>query len=490
MPQPQPPAPFVPRPQPGAQLLEAVRQRQARPTLQLSQQWVHRRGVLDLQRFCSTELSSTLGPEAVTWLQELLSLETPIQPAAASTSPQAEASPTSETPCNASTGAKGSLPERVAVDQSDGAGVSKTAGTLPSAGPGDGSEPPEAPPVLPAEQPGEDQPAPDQELHDWAVAAVDEAFAALAQSFQKASDPAASPAAPVASGSEPPSTTAVLSGPANAPEPLPVRGGLWPSLRASAAGLTAALRPEGGAEPSTPGPDPQVPAAPSLREEPPSISGPFHTAAAASTEPPQREGAGSAAVPAPLSGAIDPADALPAQPESPVEEAGEASDKRAAEPTSQVGLLRRLRGRIHTGGLSRLRTVMRDCVEETVALLRTPEHERGTDVGPFDVGQPQEPAAATAEPPTFSWTLEAFQAPPQTPAASTPSSPTEPVVAPAPEADRHLSMPAPPTRTSRLRFGLPVARPLSDDDQPAPAPAGLSDLQAWLPDRGDLPRAS
>ena len=490
MPQPDLPAPLAQRPEPGAQLLEAVRQRQVRPTLQLTQQWVHRRGVLDLQRFCSTELSSTLGPDAVTWLQELLSLDTPIQPAAASTFPQGGASAASEAPCSATTGGNASLPDRVAVDQSDGERLSKTADTLPSGGPGGGSEPPEAPIVLPAEQPGDDQPAPDQELHDWAVAAVDEAFAALAESFQKETDPAASPAAPVASGSEPPSTTAVLSAPATAPEPLPLRGGLWPSLRASAAGLTAALRPDGGAEPSSPGPDLQAPAAPSLSEEPPSISGAFHTAEGASTEPTHSEGASSAAAPASLSGAPDRADALPAQPERPVEEAGEASDNAVAASTPQVGLLRRLRGRIETGGLSRLRAVMRDCVEETVALLRTPEHERATDVGPFDVSQTQEPAEATAEPPSFSWTLEAFEASSQAPAASTPSSPTEPVPAPVPEADCRLSMPAPPTRTSRLRFGLPVAKPLSDDDQPAPAPAGLSDLQAWLPDRGDLPRAS
>jgi hypothetical protein len=173
-----------------------------------------------------------------------------------------------------------------------------------------------------------------------------------------------------------------------------------------------------------------------------------------------------------------------------VEKAGEASDNAVAASTPQVGLLRRLRGRIETGGLSRLRTVMRDCVEETVALLRTPEQERASDVGPFDVSQTQEPAEATAEPPSFSWTLEAFEASSQAPAAGTPSSPTEPVPAPVPEADRRLSKPTPPTRTSRLRFGLPVAKPLSDDDLPAPAPAGLSDLQAWLPDRGDLPRAS
>ncbi len=426
----------------------------------------------------------------MTWLQELLLLDTPIQPAAASTSPQAGVFTSSASPCSATTGGNGSLPDRVAVDEGDRTGLSETAGTLPSPGTGDGSEPPEAPLVLPAEQPDEDQPAPDQELHDWAVAAVDEAFAALAQSFQQESDPAAGPAAPVASGSEPPSTTTVLSAPANAPEPLPVRGGLWPSLRASAAGLTAALRPDSAAEPSSPGPDRQVPAAPSLSEEPPSISGTFHTAEVASTQPTQSEGASSAAAPAPLSGALDRADALPAQPESPVKDAGEASDKSAAEPKPQVGLLRRLRGRIETGGLTRLRAVMRDCVEETVALLRTPEHERGTDVGPFDLSQPQEPAEPTAEPPAFSWTLEAFQAPSQTSAASTPSSPTEPVPAQVPEADRRLSMPEPPTRTSRLRFGLPVARPLSDDDQPAPAPSGLSDLQAWLPDRGDLPRAS
>jgi hypothetical protein len=467
-----------------------VRQRQARPSLLLSQQWVHRRGVHDLQRFCRTELGSALGPEAVIWLQELLSLDTPIQPAAASPSAQPEASPASEASFSETAGGIGNLQDLRAVAHSDGEGLSKTAGTLPSAGTGDGSEPPLATLVPPAEQPGQDQPAPEQELDDWAVAAVDEAFAALAQSFQQGGDPAVGTPAPLAAGTEPPSASDVLPAPEKAPEPLPVRGGLWPSLRASAAGLTAALRPDSAAEPSSPGPDLQGQASPSLSEEPPSISGTVLTAEATSTEPTHSEAASSAEAPASLTSALNRADALPSQPEEPVEGAGDTSDNPAAEPTPQVGLLRRLRGRIETGGLSRLRAVMRDCVEETVALLRTPEHEHGNDVGPFDASQLQEPAEPIAEPPAFSWTLESFQAPSPAPAASAQPSPTEPEQAPMPEADRRVSMPTPPTRSSRLRFGLPVARPLSDDDQPAPTPAGLSDLQAWLPDRGDLPRAS
>ncbi len=121
---------------------------------------------------------------------------------------------------------------------------------------------------------------------------------------------------------------------------------------------------------------------------------------------------------------------------------------------------------------------MQDCVEETVALLRTPEPEHHEEDGGFDVSQPPEPAWSTPQQPGVSWTLDPFLPPSPVPLASSEPEPG-PVAAESPA-------PAP----SRLRFSLPLSKPATDGDRPAPAPDSLSDLRAWLPDRGDLPRAS
>jgi len=475
VPQPHLPAPLAPRPEPGAQLLEAVRLRQARPTLQLTQQWVHRRGVLHLQHFCDTELSRALGPEALTWLQDLLALDTPIHPGAAASSPVTAASDASAPSSSATTEADASLPVAQAVGQADPEGLAETFSNTEAAWSSDAAEPP-APSLVIAEAPPIEHPSlAQEELQARAVAAVDEAFAALAQTFHHDDVQATSTPVPPAFPAEPAPAVS------EAPAPLPVRSSLWPSLRASAASLGSAFRPLNSARQGSPLPDLQSSPSPSLLEDGLS-SGACGDAAGMSPAPLPVEGTVTAA--APLANPLDRPGEPAAHPDAATDELSEptaiattSATEGPTAATTQVGLL------------GRLRTVMRDCVEETVALLRTPEQQRNADEGGFDVSQPQEPTPPIAEPPAFSWNLDSFPA-----ASPAPGSGTAPladaVPAPAPEAETPASAPSLPTLVSRLRFGLPISKPRVDDDQPAPSPAGLSDLQAWLPDRGDLPRAS
>lgn len=480
MPQPHLPAPLVRRPEPGAQLLEAVRQRQAGPTLQLTQQWVHRRGVLDLERFCSTELSSALGPEALTWLQELLALDTPLHPAPVSTStcPGAGVETAPEAPSSASTGVSTSLP----VGQAEPKSPAET-GSSAAAWASDSAERPVSPPVF-SETPSVEQQTDlqqlEQELHARAVAAVDEAFAALEQSFHQNDDQASSTPAPLAFPAD--SAAAPSTAPSQAPAPLPVRSGLWPSLRASAASIGSAFRPLSGTTQNSPLPGlPNGPDA-SLQEEA-AISGTFRDPAVPSPEPHLHESLTLPEAATSLPGAPEHRGEPAAQAKEPTETTEAVSEARDTAPamptatTAQVGLLRRLR------------TVMRDCVEETVALLRTPEQQRNGDDGSFVVSQAQEPSQPSDEPPAFSWTLESFSPPSPPPATDTAPLP-DPVPAPGSDSADPASAPSLPSLVSRLRLGLPSGKPRLEDDRPAPAPAGLSDLQAWLPDRGDLPRAS
>ena len=470
MPQPHLPAPLLPRPEPGAQLLEAVRQRQSRPTLQLTQQWVHRRGVLDLERFCGTELKSALGPEALTWLRDLLALETPLHPAHASTSPLGSGAAV-EVPTGASTAVSTGLP----AGQADPEDPAETSGGTATAWRSDATDSPASEPLLLEAPPVEHQPLLEKELHVRAVAAVDEAFAALAQSFEQTQDPSVSRPAPMGL----PADAALVPTPSQAPAPFPAHSGLWPSLRASAASLSSSLRPLSDATLSSPLPAPQIGSSPSPQEEG-LISGASHHLAVPAPEPPLQESLTVPAAATPLPEAPE----LPGQSDAQPDEATEAvSDASETAPEMRNG------AKAPIGLLRRLRTVMRDCVDETVALLRTPEQQRHDDRGGFVVSEAREPALPNAEPDPFSWTSESFPSPSSAPAASMEAAPT-PSPMDVPDGEDIGSSPSLPSLVSRLRFSLPNSRPRVDADQPAPPPAGLSDLQAWLPDRGDLPRAS
>lgn len=638
MPQPHPPAPLAQRPEPGTQLLEAVRQRQTQCSLQLAQQWVHRRGVLDLQRFCGTELLNAQGPEALAWLQDLLELDGPrgaggATAGAGPTDPETEATASpdaltkaQESVASSSGGLQTATAAEVATElatelaaevASDTAGARAAAASFSS-----DAEPFEAQAADPAAtrfQADEDLA---KELQARAVAAVDEAFAALAQTFQDDVNSAASlpepTTAPLSFTIEVAATETTAAQTSVPPEPLPVRVGLWPSLRASAASLGAALRSAGGNGATAAPPQPQSEPTAAMRmtqtsigaaEPEPAVAEPLPLdgpTAAEAPEPLCSDQAMAADPVEPATEAVAPDDAPELDAalsavllsEAPLSEAPEteasqteanetdileneiSATKTSAMPAAasnpRAGLLQRLRRRIrrpHLPRMTRLRAVMRDCFEESLALLRAPAPELSDDpelsedddfnpslalepslslpdgeqpleqlqdpplaVAPpasqrpkrrpmaLVVSQPPEPplAPAVRQQTPLSWVIEppaaqvaspdpasdrAFgsRVKPQ-PAAELPSALTADDSAAAPAADDALATPAAvlsweateiasatpatPASMSPLQPARSVRKPAFGSDRPAPAPAALSDLRAWLPDRGDLPRAS
>lgn len=452
MPQPKLPAPLAPRPDPGIQLLEAVRQRQAQRSLQLAQQWVHRRGVLDLQQFCATRLASTEGQDAVAWLHDLVALDTTI--AAPAGTPAAPLSATLQSGERSDVWSEGEQGGPPPPTEELASGVA----TQPEArfAPANASE--EVFAALPIGEAA----SLDDELQARAVAAVDEAFAALAETFQPENAPQVSPGTSAPAASVPvvrPAAVIVPEPHHAAPLPLPARSGLWPSLRASAASLSSALRPALASTATQ-----AEAAAPMLilSEEGPTAP-----------RPPEEPGGGLAAPAEPAVQAATPAE--------PADKPGGAGPT-ASDAMGETGLVRRLRGRIEMGRLpqlSRLQAVLRDCVEETMALLRAPEPETSDDGGDSVAGPVLEPSPPLlSEQSTPPWSLDPFQRPSSL-ATGSGSNPGASAAAPAEAA------PAP-----RLHFSLPPSKPEAGGERPAPVPDSLSDLRAWLPDRGDLPRAS
>jgi hypothetical protein len=83
---------IAPRPDPEALLRAAIRERDATTAARLVQQWVHRRGLNDLERF-QQELVLREDPEAGFWLRQQWE-----EPHAAPTTPTLHASPTPEAP--------------------------------------------------------------------------------------------------------------------------------------------------------------------------------------------------------------------------------------------------------------------------------------------------------------------------------------------------------------------------------------------------------
>lgn len=547
MSQPPLPAPLAPRPEPGAQLLEAVEQRHSQRSLQLAQQWVHRRGVLDLRRFCSTELNSALGAEAVAWLQELLAFDVP----RAASDVDVAATPR-QAPLGAPTAANPVLPlvQADATRQADAHPVAATADSeweLESEDLATATD-------TAAASPRQELPTLDLVLHARAVAAVDEAFVALAKSFREESgalppSPAVGPTVPAVDAQ-----ASALQQQPSAPEPLPVRSGLWPSLRASAASLGSALRPSSGGRNRQAAERSNDAAAAATAELPPISAAVAAKAPAApaalqpeSLTTPEamvahdddQDGSADAAAPAPASTAAQERQAPEDQEHQEQNQEQEISADEASSPAGEAEApagKRRLRGRIparRLPRLSRLRSVMRDCVEETLALLRTPAPEPDED-NIFDVKQPPESDLAVREQPSLSWSLDPFLPPSPSPVGGsdaeapvslrqvpTPSSDVStpaPAIPPAPATavpslttapSRTAALASEPTRASApeasatpppsLSAAAPAARPGQASaarkpsllsDRPAPAPATLAELRAWLPGRGDLPRAS
>ena len=418
------PTPHAPRPDPGGQLLEAVRQRQAQRSLQLALQWAHRRGIVDLHRFCSTDVSSALGTEAASWLRDLLAQD-----------------------------------EAIANSSS------------PRVSPPDGPQP-----SLDLVQ---GRPDPAQELHAKAVAAVDAAFAALAQSFLEENEAAITAPHQRAAQAQAAPTAAPV------PQPLPASNGLWPSLRASAArlNLSAAVPSDDGLQRHS-GDEPNGSSEPLAHGE-----GLLSSEAAGASSGQPRHSPTALQQAAPLAPAPDPDCA--AEADLPDEQTP------PADAPGLVVLVQRLRDRIQTRRLprlSRLRALMRDCVQETMALLQPPEPERLNEDIDFELQPLPETAAGTREQPTLSWSVDSLL--PEAPASNSGASPQPQAAAEpphAPEADSGtVPVPLQAAPAPRRRVGVPTLLPTAGGDRPAPAPApaGLSDLRAWLPDRGDLPRAS
>jgi hypothetical protein len=579
--QPHLPAPLAARPEPGAQLLEAVRQRQAELSLQLAQHWVHRRGVSDLQRFCDHELAPAAGTEAVAWLHGLLGLD---QSLPASGMPTAASPPGSGAP---------DLPETIEQPRTNLAAGGLIGGQQdrdPEASGGaatpDAQPDETAPQEIHFETPQlPDLQALDSDLQARAVAAVDEAFAALAQSFEEAARLTAPQ--PGGSVSLPSFSSEAAAGRRVAPEPMPVRMGLWPSLRASAATLGSMLRPSsalnGGtsdalqppaapagvstdmpsSDSRTPEAGPiaaQLPAMPLIQADKPSAAElltfpvppaqtPTDPANAAASEPseagtaidacassdatllsdadtaadPDSPLAAAAVAPgeaglisdAPDADALDTSATL-AEAIAPTDvptEAGSVAAAKAVDPLSETtdslpadtlpmdslaaprraGLLRRLRRRLSGGRLSRLRGVVRDCVEETLALLRSPEPEVSGDepgfAGALPLEQPQplqdistsEPQPLREQQASPSWTLEALQPTPSAPAASDITEPLQDISTSEPQPLREqLASPSWALETLQPTPSTPAASDVSEplEDTPTSETQPLREQQA------------
>lgn len=153
--------------------------------------------------------------------------------------------------------------------------------------------------------------------------------------------------------------------------------------------------------------------------------------------------------------------------------------------------------------LSSLRQLMRDCVDETLALLN-PEAEPDQEAPPPLSASGQPAATQTLQPHVGADGLEpahdigggAGPLAAGTATADQAGSPAQPesrgsVVAPPPLFGSTAEATAQrPPATNRVRTNLTTPPRTSSGGSPAPAPPALADLRAWLSDPPDLPRAS
>lgn len=538
------------RPDLEALLLAAVQERQQQRCVQLIGQWVHRRGLSSLAHFRDAVLPHRADAEAVQWLQALLTAE------AGDPSPAGgSVTPGSLTPGSL---APGSLTPGALVPGPMAAGEMPSE-SLPPGSPR-AAEPPllrdrlrdraadeaAAPVAQLAATTAESAPFPlrpdrGATLRARAEAAVDAAFAALAETFPESLSPA--PGAPPAPVVVPPAASTPQD--AEAPQPSALGGAetlagisVLPAGEVVPAGEAMTKTAPGGevlavSEATTaPGGDEAI-AGPAAEEaviaiaEPPLAtpgepqptlcSGdaeacPHDTSVAAAPlalDVPPLEGASPAAPPplavASLNGIPD-WDAVPAvaQKRAADREAGAVTASTPSLRSGARALLSRVRGGIGrrgARGLSHLRTLMQDCMEETVSLLHPPTDDNiaaapvpadttGGAAGNRPDGRPSTPTDTATDTQTAAemageraavdpWSLPAAPLMPSTTLAPLPRA-----AAPAwGDASRTDARPQRIPQPSLGRRGDTAARP-------APTPAGLSELRSWLPDGADVPRAS
>jgi hypothetical protein len=135
-----------------------------------------------------------------------------------------------------------------------------------------------------------------------------------------------------------------------------------------------------------------------------------------------------------------------------------------------------------------LRDLLRDCLDESLSPLRATAEDPDAAPAPPPAGQSGSARIETTA-------ADRVTARPAAAAASQATAPPAPASAgPGPGIGRASP---PPLFGTRLDASSPDAagdqasrRSDAAASRPAPAPAALSDLQAWLPDSRDLPRAS
>ncbi len=435
-PAPRPAAP-APRPDLEALLLSAVRQRDHQAAAWLVQQWVHRRSVGSLEHFQLEILAPGEGTEAFDWLCQLID-EGPLAVAA----PAALAAP-------------------LAVAETSSAAV-----------------------AIPAPPPGD--------VEARAIAAVDAAFDALAAEFPQFRLPDPADQFVVVGAPDGATSVNVQLEPSVAPE-RPI---------ASEQPMTASAQISQTLSPELLSADIDLDEPPAVLEEPPAelFEDPILFPLAASDPLAGRRF--SFEIPqAPVESAIaEPPSGPPhhSAPEVTSEDTSEpvAGDGPAAlaEAAQQDAPLARLRHRLRRGlSLTRVRTLMRDCLDEAVASLNPPQAEpldAVMDTGAAEDFACQDEGVATPSP---SAAASALASPLVTAIASVEPSAPAPAFAPLALAMAAVQdvaahdVAAPLSPAAQLRQRLRSRRV---DTRPAPAPASLSDLRAWLPSVDDVSRAS
>lgn len=167
---------------------------------------------------------------------------------------------------------------------------------------------------------------------------------------------------------------------------------------------------------------------------------------------------------------------------------------------SKLAELRLRGGHFARARLRGLRDLMRDCLEESLSPLRSTPQPTGA--APFpqlqdpplcgdrsDAGSP----AGFAPAPAAAVASESMPAPLRSPSSD--SARIDPLAGSSSQAalvsPRSDAQPPQPSSPSPRRFREPASRRSeAEASRPAPTPAALSDLQAWLPNCPDLPRAS
>ena len=157
-------------------------------------------------------------------------------------------------------------------------------------------------------------------------------------------------------------------------------------------------------------------------------------------------------------------------------------------------------GRFGRARLRGMRDLLRVCLEESLSPLRSASGPAAREpwLPLSDAPLPRDRSDAAA-PEAFPADLPPPPASPPTPSPGRPatsrSASSEPISGKGTPAawfgpNREAAPPEPASTRSLQRREAAYGRGESEDRNPAPTPAALSDLQAWLPNCPDLPRAS